>query len=311
MPAYSLDSRVNDEKLSVYSMLGLVRRDYELRRLRSLATLKWPLRHVNQALGRYLAEEITTEILEDYVLMRRNQVTPHGKPVSDASIKTELAMLHRAYSLAVRHRLVGRNDVPSFPTIGQEKLKVRKGFFREAEVRAVLPRLDADVADYIEFLYVTAWRPNEGRRLLWEWCYWDDEESVTGEIHVPVPDKAGNRRSIPIAGEISDIIRRRLARQLGPYVFHRGGRPIGDVRKQWLKACEGANLPPRIVYDLRRSGIKRMVEKGIDTNTAMRFSGHTTTSTFRRYDIVDMSRMRAAAETLQRKEPQQQRRLLR
>lgn len=70
--------------------------------------------------------------------------------------------------------------------------------------------------------------------------------------------------------------------------------------RQWHRAVRLAGFAGRIVHDLRRSAIKRMVEIGIDQRTAMAFSGHKTVHTFHRYQIVDMQRMKQAAELLKR-----------
>jgi hypothetical protein len=53
----------------------------------------------------------------------------------------------------------------------------------------------------------------------------------------------------------------------------------------------------RIVHDLRRSGVKHLIETpGNAPHTVMAFSGHSTPSTLRRYHIIDLDVMRHAAE---------------
>jgi hypothetical protein len=53
----------------------------------------------------------------------------------------------------------------------------------------------------------------------------------------------------------------------------------------------------RIVHDLRRSGVKHLIETpGNDPHTVMAFSGHSTPSMLRRYHIIDLDVMRQAAE---------------
>jgi integrase len=308
VPLLMPDLRVNDRLrglsgLTILHLLVLVRQDYELRRRRSKNTAEYPMRHIKRILGNHAAEEVTEQILNGYVIQRRSEATPHGRPVSDASIKAELSMLHRGYVVAWKQRLIPRSAIPSFPTIPQDKLTVRQGVLRLEEVRAICALMDGDVADLVEFLFYSAWRVGEARRLIWEWV-----DLPGNEIHLPL-DKAGRARSLPIAGEIESVIDRRLRRERGPYVFHlANGNPVGDFRAQWTRACEKANvrtingrLP--IVHDLRRSAIKRMVEAGIDRKTAMAFSGHVTESTFARYHIVDLGRMTAAANLLAGKQP--------
>src|SRR5215831_18092092 len=91
--------------------------------------------------------------------------------------------------------------------------------------------------------------------------------------------------------------RRFAARDLTcPYVFHRNGRRIGDFRKLWTKACTAIGVTGRIVHDLRRSGVKHLIETpGNDPHTVMAFSGHSMPSMLRRYHIIDLDDLRRAA----------------
>ena len=72
--------------------------------------------------------------------------------------------------------------------------------------------------------------------------------------------------------------------------------PVGDFRKLWNDACEGADLKGRIVHDLRRSGVKHLIGAGVDPHTVMSFSGHRTASMLRRYHIISVEDLRRAAE---------------
>jgi integrase len=49
------------------------------------------------------------------------------------------------------------------------------------------------------------------------------------------------------------------------------------------------------VHDLRRSGVKYLIDSGIDPHTVMAFSGHRTPSMLRRYHIIDLDDLRRAA----------------
>ena len=107
-----------------------------------------------------------------------------------------------------------------------------------------------------------------------------------------------NTCTLPITGELAAIIERRLkARRLDcPFIFHRNGRRVGDFRKLWAKACTAIGVPGRIVHDLRRSGVKHLIDSGVDPHTVMAFSGHRTPSVLRRYHIIDLDDLRRAAE---------------
>jgi integrase len=275
--------------LSVLALLGLVRNDYTVRNLRSRGTVGYPLRHVARALGSRKASEVDEGLLGEYVIERRRE------GAAESSIRTELSLLHRGYVLAVRNRVIRQQDIPAFPTITSDRLKVRRGFLREDQVRAIQARLDGDTSDIVGFLFASAWRVGEARGLTWD-CVEEDA------IYLPT-SKSGHGRVIPIAGEVAEIIERRRQRALGPYVFHRNGVKMGDFRQQWNRAAREAGLTGRIVHDLRRSAMKRMLEAGADLKTAMQWSGHRTMHTALRYHIVDLSRMRDVAELVQKRPP--------
>lgn len=77
-------------------------------------------------------------------------------------------------------------------------------------------------------------------------------------------------------------------------VFHQNGRPVGDFRKAWCRACEAAGLPGLLFHDLRRSFIRNAERSGVSQAVAMKVSGHTTASVYRRYRIVDEQDIREA-----------------
>jgi len=54
-------------------------------------------------------------------------------------------------------------------------------------------------------------------------------------------------------------------------------------------------LSGRIVHDLRRSGVRHLIHAGVDPHTVMAFSGHRTPSMLKRYHIIALDDLRAAA----------------
>ncbi len=84
------------------------------------------------------------------------------------------------------------------------------------------------------------------------------------------------------------------------YVFTReDGERIQDFRGAWTAATKAAGVPALLVHDLRRSAVRRMIQRGIPQHVAMLISGHRTVSVFQRYAIVDAIDLRDAARKLE------------
>ena len=211
---------------------------------------------------------------------------------SNASIRIELALIGKAFTLAVRARRL--RVKPYIPKPDGDPSRVRQGFFGREEVESLCTHLPADLADMVTFLFFSAWRVGEARSLTWR--DYDRSEQV---IRLrPEHSKNKHGRVLPLVGELSAVIERRWkARRLDcQFIFHRKGKAIGDFRKRWDKACEAIGLADRIVHDLRRSGVRHLIRAGVAPHTVMAFSGHRTPSMLKRYDIIALDDLRAAAE---------------
>jgi integrase len=183
--------------------------------------------------------------------------------------------------------------VPYLPKLAPDPSRIRQGFLTRQEVDALRQHLPPDLADVVQFLFFSTWRVGEVRTIQWR-----DYDRADRVIRLrPEHSKNSHARVLPVEGEIATVIERRLkARRLDcPYIFHRNGRRIGDFRKLWAKACQKAGLAGRIVHDLRRSGVKHLINAGVDPHTVMAFSGHLTASMLRRYHIIDVADLRRAA----------------
>jgi integrase len=147
--------------------------------------------------------------------------------------------------------------------------------------------------------------------------------------------KNGEARTIPIIGELDEIIERRKAARrieesgtarMAEFVFHCEGEPIREFRKSWATACVAAGLGKmvcpdcgaksadkecaqcevptkysgRLFHDLRRSAVKNLTAAGVSQAVAMRISGHKTASMFQRYNIVCTDDLKIALEKTQK-----------
>jgi integrase len=92
------------------------------------------------------------------------------------------------------------------------------------------------------------------------------------------------------------------------FVLTRDGRrgKIVDFRDAWERAYRAAGivLPTTygevelLLHDLRRSGAKGMVDRGVDRNVAMKIGGWQTEAMLRRYHIIDKTELLDASAKL-------------
>jgi integrase len=277
----------DERRVTLGDLVGMLHTDYEVNARRSRDIIRYPLRHVVDYFDAGMrAVAITTDRLEHYIASRLRE---GGAP---ASIRIELALIGRAFTLAVRARKL--RTKPYIPKPEGDPSRVRQGFFTRDEVEALCGHLDADLADVVRFLFFSAWRVGEVRTLEWR-DYFPGEGTIRLR---PEESKNKHGRVLPVVGELAAVIERRLAtRRLDlPYVFHRNGKAVGDFRKPWAAACAAVGFSGRIVHDLRRSGVRHLIQAGVDPHTVMAFSGHRTPSMLKRYHIIGLDDLRRAAE---------------
>jgi len=241
------------------------------------------------------AATVTADRIERFIAEERAA----GK--SAATIRNELVEMRAAYRLAVKQKRLKPQVVPYFPmpTVSN----ARRGFFEPEDFEAFVQHLPADYADTARFAYATGWRKGEIVALTWEQI-----DHTAREVRL-YDSKNGEGRTLALDGDAWAVIERRWQARsytdrktkqthLSPLVFHRKGRPIGDIRKRWNRALEAAGLPrgSKLFHDLRRSGVRDMIRAGVPQSVAMSISGHRTVSMFLRYNITDGKDQRDALQ---------------
>ena len=248
----------------------------------SLPQAKSHLKPVRAFFGETRALAVTPDRLRDYVRARQEA------GAASATINRQLEFIQRAFALAVEAGTL--SHAPRMPRLPERN--ARQGFFERAELGVLTHLADPDVRDFVDWFAWTGMRPGEIRALTWAAF---DRETWTLRLHAK-DAKTGHGRVLALEGPLRTIVERRVtSRRIdSPLIFHRRGRPVGDIRKQWKKACKAAGVAGRLVYDLRRTAIRNMVRAGVDPSVAMKVSGHRTRAVFDRYNIIAEADLRDA-----------------
>jgi integrase len=251
-------------------------------------------------LGEFFGEEdraidITTDRLDRYVLHRQEA----GAAL--ATIQRELAILRRAFRLAVRAGKVQR--VPVFPTLTIQN--ARKGFLDGETLEKVIEELPEPLRPVVRFGAFTGWRKGEILSLTWSQVDFD-----AGVIRLePGTTKNQEGREFPfrVLPPLVELLeeRRELTRALErergeiiPHVFHRDGNPVRSMRRAWNGACRRAGVPEAIFHDLRRTAVRNLERAGVPRSVAMKLTGHKTEAVYRRYAIADAASLAEGVEKL-------------
>lgn len=272
------------------ALFDAVIQDYRENRRRSISEAEGRIeKHLRPFFGNMKASEVTPETLRRYRKKRAEQGASAG------TINRELSIIGKAFTLS---------DLPYRPRIEKlEELNIRKGFLLRPQVNTIKKHLPADIADLVEFLFLTGWRRGEALNLQWKDVNFETEE-VTLEIY---STKNNEPRCFPFYQELKELLVARRKKtdsiektqgRLVSFVFHRDGERIVDFRGAWEIACKNAGLSGRLVHDLRRSAIKMFTEKGISEQHGMELAGHKTPSIYRRYNIVTRDDLRKAVSKL-------------
>lgn len=271
-------------RLSVADILDALERQQTTKGLRSLSKANSHAKALRSFFAIRRAAEVTPAEVERFKAERQDA----GR--ANATINRELELLRQAYRLAVRHRQLSADHVPAVDFLPVDN--TRTGFFTPAEVAALLPHLEADLQDFVEWGSLTGMRKGEATALSWGML---DRSATVWTFNIPPSiTKTKSGRSLPVVGRARVVIERRLqARRLGcDLVFYRtskgkAGQPIALFDKAWQNALRAAGLPKdRLFHDLRRSAARNLRRAGASETESMKITGHKTATMFRRYSIV-------------------------
>ncbi len=234
--------------------------------------------------------EITSTEISKYIEMRLND------DMSNASVNRELSILKRILTLANQRNPPLIEHVPKISKLKERN--VRKGFFEHDEFIKFRKFLPEYVQGLATFGYKTGWRFGEIISLTWSQV---DKVNWCVRLHAG-ETKNDESRIIYLDEELIDVFKKQLklmkdAALITSYVFpSREGGKINNFKRSWNTAIKKSGIPRRIFHDLRRTAVRNMIRAGVPEVVAMRISGHKTRSVFDRYNIVNETDLKIAAD---------------
>jgi integrase len=251
-----------------------------------------------------LATSITTQDGKNYRAKRTL-----ADEVQDSTVNKELKHLIAAFNLGKQQTPRKVIDTPYLSMVAVSN--VRRGFIEVPEYRRLREFLPPSLKLFLVLAFHGANRFSE----------------ITGLKHSQVnrrlgvielqQTKNGEDRHLPIYGDMAEWLdRQEQIRQAEcpecEYVlfWHRddikplhlkvdAGSKLGRFDKTWKRATKKAGFPGLLAHDLRRSGVRNMIqEAGLTEAHAMLISGHKTRAMLERYNIVSLKGIQESGKKL-------------
>jgi integrase len=166
------------------------------------------------------------------------------------------------------------------------RIKRSKAYGRNVRIepwmeRALLEKMDQDVADVFVVMLDCGMRPEEVMRSRWEDMHWD-----RSQVFIPHGKTPESRRFVPMSERMRDRLRARQQGAMGAWVFP-GKSKAGHrttVAKKFEEAREAAGVPGYIVlYCARHEFATTYLENGGELSTLKKLMGHESISTTQKY----------------------------
>ena len=293
------------ERTRFEDLVAGIRQDYAINERKSDRRLEDFIKHLTVYFRQMRAKAITTDHILTYVAKRKDEGAANG------SVNRELACLKRMFRLAIRHTPRKVAQIPHIPML--EENNIRSGYFDHEDFLALRGALPDYAKVPVTLTYYSGMRMGEVFSLKWS-----QVNMTEGKLFLKAQDtKTETPRVLYLTGDLYRVLeawKRRCEEkwQSCPWICHRGGIQLHNLKHSWRQACVRVGLGKmvedkakgrevwqgKIPHDFRRTAIRNMVRAGILESVAMAISGHTTRSVFDRYNITNEADLKAAATRL-------------
>lgn len=203
-----------------------------------------------------------------------------SEEISSAGTNRDLAMLRFMLNFAMRQDYIVRNPVKGVKFLPEGPGAIR--VLSHDEQRRYLDAANPLLRDIATLIVETGMRPGE----IFAICP-VDVHLDRRYLFVPDGKTRFARRNIPLTDAAVNILKRRVAKARGCYLFwHKSdlNRPLTTIQKAHQTAVIAAKVRPRFrLYDLRHTFGTRSAMAGVDLATLKELMGHAAISVTMRY----------------------------
>jgi integrase len=246
----------------------------------------WNCKTLRRFFGSKYLDDITTETVENFKSARKREArkkTKDGRLVTGTTVNRALERLKAMYYQAERMGYFVKNPVVGVQMFRQPLDSMRVITFDEQA--SYLAEASQPLRDIAEIMLDTGMRPEEVFRIKAENI---DFKQMT--IFNPFGKTNAARRTIPMTGNVSSLLKRRVKeaeRLATPFVVpspQNVQTPIGSVKKAHQAAIDRADIKPRLrLYDLRHTFATRAAASDMNLPTLAAILGHANIQMTTRY----------------------------
>ena len=249
-------------------------------------------KHLEPRFGKKRLDTISPIDIERMKAEMKKATNQNGKPYSKATIKHQLVLLKRLFTLAHRWGVydgenpMNRVEVPKLDN-------GRTEFMQDAEVSRLLQTLETWPcrlsAAFVKFTLLTGMRRGELFKLIW-----DDVDFERGMVTLREP-KGGKTQTIPVNEQALQVLRE--LEVTSPFVFPgKDGQKRTDFKGPWLRIRKAAGLQENFrFHGLRHHFASTLVSAGYDLLVVQRLLTHKDSRTTQRYAHLSPGALQEAA----------------
>ncbi len=234
--------------------------------------------------GDLYLSKINAGHVEKFKTKRVGEVTP-------ATVNRELACLSAIFTMAKKSQLVDSNPVSEVKKFQERKLQMQ--ILNKEEAESLIEAASEPLKAILRVALNTGMRRGEILNLRWS--------DIDFDLHVISlwETKGGKTRKIPMNAYVEEKLKG-VEHKDPEYVFisTRTGKPLCDVRKPFIEACDKAEIKGLRFHDLRHTAATWMVMAGIDLVTVSEILGHSDIKMTMRYAHPTPENRRRAVEAL-------------